>query len=98
MWAIARYDLGLSFEEFEELTPGMFQALCILSIWCMAIIAWAIHHMMNLDDGKLQAWISGLPFIIAALTGFAAWPYAISKGGSSLSDVAAAFRKRNDSQ
>lgn len=28
MWAIARYDLGLSFEEFAELTPGMFQALC----------------------------------------------------------------------
>lgn len=28
MWALARYDLGLSWEEFEELTPGMFQALC----------------------------------------------------------------------
>jgi hypothetical protein len=25
---MARYDLGLSLEEFEELTPGMFQALC----------------------------------------------------------------------
>ncbi|MGA9135549.1 MAG: hypothetical protein WB384_26360, partial [Candidatus Sulfotelmatobacter sp.] len=25
---MARYDLGLSVEEFEELTPGMFQALC----------------------------------------------------------------------
>jgi hypothetical protein len=25
---MARYDLGLSWEEFEELTPGMFQALC----------------------------------------------------------------------
>jgi hypothetical protein len=28
LWAIARYDLGLSWEEFEELTPGMLQALC----------------------------------------------------------------------
>jgi len=28
LWAIAKYDLGLSIEEFEELTPGMFQALC----------------------------------------------------------------------
>ena len=28
MWAVARYDLDLSLEEFEELTPGMFQALC----------------------------------------------------------------------
>jgi len=28
LWAIARYDLNLSFEEFEELTPGQFQALC----------------------------------------------------------------------
>jgi hypothetical protein len=28
LWAIGRYDLGLSWEEFEELTPGMFQALC----------------------------------------------------------------------
>jgi hypothetical protein len=27
LWAFARYDLGLSFEEFEELTPGMFKAL-----------------------------------------------------------------------
>jgi hypothetical protein len=25
---VARYDLGLSWEEFEELTPAMFQALC----------------------------------------------------------------------
>ena len=28
MWAIGRYDLGLGWEEFEEITPGMFQALC----------------------------------------------------------------------
>jgi hypothetical protein len=28
LWALARYDLGLSWEEFEELTPAMFQALC----------------------------------------------------------------------
>lgn len=28
LWAIARYDLGLSWEEFEELTPAMFRALC----------------------------------------------------------------------
>jgi len=28
LWAIARYDLSLSLEEFEELTPGQFQALC----------------------------------------------------------------------
>jgi hypothetical protein len=28
LWAIARYDLGLSFEEFEECTPTMFNALC----------------------------------------------------------------------
>lgn len=28
LWAIARYDLGLSLAEFEDLTPAMFQALC----------------------------------------------------------------------
>lgn len=28
MWAIARYDLRLSWEEFEEITPKMFWALC----------------------------------------------------------------------
>ena len=28
LWAIARYDLGLTFEEFEELTPEMFNSLC----------------------------------------------------------------------
>ena len=28
LWAVARYDLCLSWEEFEELTPGMLQALC----------------------------------------------------------------------
>ncbi len=28
MWAVARYDLSLSWEEFEELTPSMFYALC----------------------------------------------------------------------
>ena len=28
MWSIARYDLGLSFEEFEDCTPAMFNALC----------------------------------------------------------------------
>lgn len=28
MWAIGRYDLGLSDDEFEECTPKMFQALC----------------------------------------------------------------------
>jgi hypothetical protein len=29
LWAIARYDLSLSWQEFEDLTPAMFQALCI---------------------------------------------------------------------
>ncbi len=28
LWAIARFDLGLSWEEFEECTPAMFNALC----------------------------------------------------------------------
>ncbi len=28
LWSIARYDLGLGWEEFELLTPAMFQALC----------------------------------------------------------------------
>jgi hypothetical protein len=28
LWAVARYDLGLSYEEFGEITPGMFHALC----------------------------------------------------------------------
>ena len=28
LWAVARYDLGLSDDEFGELTPAMFQALC----------------------------------------------------------------------
>jgi len=28
LWAIADYDLHKSLEEFEELTPGMFYALC----------------------------------------------------------------------
>jgi hypothetical protein len=28
LWAIARYDLGLAIEEFEDLTPLTFQALC----------------------------------------------------------------------
>lgn len=28
LWAIARYDLQLSLEEFEDLTPAAFQALC----------------------------------------------------------------------
>jgi hypothetical protein len=27
LWAVARYDFGLSWKEFEELTPKMFQAL-----------------------------------------------------------------------
>jgi hypothetical protein len=28
LWSIARYDLGLSLEEFEDIDPGMFYALC----------------------------------------------------------------------
>ena len=28
MWAVAKYDLGLSYKEFGEITPGMFHALC----------------------------------------------------------------------
>ncbi len=28
LWAVARYDLRLSLEEFEDLTPLTFQALC----------------------------------------------------------------------
>lgn len=28
LWAVARYDLGLSWPEFEDLTPGMFWELC----------------------------------------------------------------------
>jgi hypothetical protein len=28
LWAIAKYDLGLSYEEFADLTPAMFSALC----------------------------------------------------------------------
>jgi hypothetical protein len=27
-WAIAKYDLGLSLDEFWDCTPGVFQALC----------------------------------------------------------------------
>jgi hypothetical protein len=29
LWSIARYDLDLGWEEFSDLTPAMFQALCI---------------------------------------------------------------------
>jgi hypothetical protein len=72
----------------EDGVPSSARVLSfVLSIWSMGVIAWAIHHMMNLDDGKLQTWVGGLPLIIGALTAFAAWPYAISKGGSSLSDI-----------
>ena len=28
LWSIARYDLGLSWKEFDEITPSMFQGLC----------------------------------------------------------------------
>jgi hypothetical protein len=28
LWSIARFDLGLRWKEFEELTPEMFTALC----------------------------------------------------------------------
>lgn len=65
----------------------------ILSIWSMGLIAWSVRHTMALRDGELQTWVSGLPMIIGALTAFAAWPYAISKGGSSLSDI---FRRKSD--
>jgi len=79
--------------------PSSARVLTVwLSVSSMALIWWMVRHMMNLGDGQLQAWITGLPYIIGALAFFAASPYAISKGGSSLSDVAAAFRKRNDSQ
>jgi hypothetical protein len=29
LWSVARYDLGLSWDEFEDLTPAMFMALCV---------------------------------------------------------------------
>jgi hypothetical protein len=29
LWAVARYDLSLSWEEFSDLTPSMFNALCV---------------------------------------------------------------------
>jgi hypothetical protein len=28
LWSVARYDLGLTWEEFADLTPSMFAALC----------------------------------------------------------------------
>ena len=64
----------------------------ILSIWSMGLIAWSVRHTMALRDGELQTWVSGLPLIIGALTAFAAWPYALGKGSSTLSDI---FKKKD---
>ncbi len=37
--------------------------------------------MMGLTVHKLTIWIGGLPYVIGALTEFAASPYGLSKGG-----------------
>src|SRR5258708_17404795 len=59
----------------------------VLSVWSMALIAWCVKHMMNLGDGQLQAWITGLPYIIGALAFFAASPYAINRCNVSFSHI-----------
>lgn len=72
----------------EKGVPSCSRVLTvILSIWSMAMIAWCLRHMMNLGDGQLQAWITGLPYIIGALAFFAASPYAINRGSVSFSDI-----------
>lgn len=59
----------------------------ILHLWSMGLIAWCVKHMMHLPADQLSVWVNGLPWIIGALAAFAASPYAISKGTSSLADL-----------
>jgi len=44
---------------------------------------------MKLPPSQLQIWISGLPFVIGALAALSASPYAVNKGASTVSDIAA---------
>jgi len=65
----------------------------ILTVWLsfssMSLIWWMVTRMMKLPPSQLQIWISGLPFVIGALAALSASPYAVNKGASTVSDIAA---------
>lgn len=58
----------------------------VLSTGSLTLIAGVLWHLHNCPTDKLAVWLPNLPLLIGALTGFSAAPYALSKGGSTLSD------------
>jgi len=45
----------------------------------MALLWFAVRHMMLQPVEKLQVWIGGLPAVILALATFAVSPYGVTK-------------------
>lgn len=68
----------------------------IITVFDVVILSVIFHHMFRMtDNAALGQWLGALPFIIAALVGFAATPYAINRSTCSVSDIiSAVFSKR----
>jgi hypothetical protein len=69
----------------------------LLAVWSMGLIAWAIHHIMKLEDvARIMAWIGGLPQIILALAAFAAAPYGLNQMKNAVAALRSANKGRDD--
>jgi hypothetical protein len=76
-------------EMFSEAgTPSSSRVLTfILSLGCLGIITGIFVHIWTTSPQTQEPWLAQMPWIIGSLTGFAVSPYAINKGGSTLSDL-----------
>ena len=59
----------------------------ILSVGSLLCIFGVFIHIWTQTVDKQAVWLAQMPWIIGSLTAFSTSPYAINKGGSTLSDL-----------